>query len=280
MVARVLAAVKGKTKKALVLDLDNTLSGGIIGDDGLDGIALGQGNATGEAFIAIQHLALDLRARGIVLAVCSKNEEAAARSPFQSHPEMLLKESDIAVFQANWTDKASNLRAIAETLNIGMDALVFLDDNPAERAQVRAELPLVGVPELPADPSKHIVQIRLVDRFGDNGIISVLVADKRGADWEIDTWLMSCRVLGRRVKQAALQHLAAAARGAGANRLIGRYIPSAKNMMVEQHYHKLGSQKIEQTPEGVTVWELGLDGWSPDELPMTIVDEALQDEVA
>lgn len=378
MVARVIAAVKGKTKKALVLDLDNTLWGGIIGDDGLDGIALGQGNATGEAFIAIQRLALDLRARGIVLAVCSKNEEAAARSPFQSHPEMLLKESDIAVFQANWTDKASNLRAIAETLNIGVDALVFLDDNPAERAQVRAELPLVGVPELPADPalyprmlasagyfetialsdedraradqyqanaaraqlltaasdmegylrslamtcsiqpvtatgrarvaqlinksnqfnlttrrytepevealsadpSKHIVQIRLVDRFGDNGIISVLVADKRGTDWEIDTWLMSCRVLGRRVEQAALQHLAAAARGAGASRLIGRYIPSAKNMMVEQHYQKLGFEKIEQTPEGVTVWELRLDGWSLDELPMTIVDEALQDEVA
>ena len=127
-----------------MLDLDNTLWGGVIGDDGLAGIALGQGSATGEAFLAVQRMALELRGRGVVLAVCSKNEEDAARSPFREHPDMLLREDDIAVFQANWTDKAANLRAIAEALNIGVDALVFLDDNPAERAQVRRELPLVG----------------------------------------------------------------------------------------------------------------------------------------
>jgi HAD superfamily phosphatase (TIGR01681 family) len=153
VVARTLAAVRGRSRKCLVLDLDNTLWGGVIGDDGLTGIKLGQGSATGEAFIAIQRMALDLRARGVVLAVCSKNEEDAARLPFRAHPDMLLKEEHIAVFQANWTDKATNLRAIAEALNIGIDALVFLDDNPAERLQVRQALPLVAVPELPDDPA-------------------------------------------------------------------------------------------------------------------------------
>ena len=264
-------------------------------------------------------MALALRARGVILAVSSKNDEANARAPFRDHPDMLLREDDIAAFHANWADKAANLRAIAESLNIGVDALVFLDDNPAERMQVRQELPLVAVPELPddpalyprtlaaagyfeavavsredrdradmvqanarraaalgassdigaylasldmvctigfvdevararvaqlinksnqfnlttrrttevelaaaiADPVKHVVQVRLVDRFGDNGIIAVLIADKGLADegpgvWEIGVWLMSCRVLGRRVEEACLAHLVEAARAAGA----------------------------------------------------------------
>ena len=314
VVARTIAAVRGLSRKCLVLDLDNTLWGGVIGDDGLGGIQLGQGSATGEAYLAVQRMALALRARGVILAVCSKNEEANARAPFREHPDMLLKEDHIAVFQANWTDKAANLRAIAETLNIGVDALVFLDDNPAERMQVRRQLPLVGVPELPNDPAlyprtlaaagyfeavtfskedreraemyqanaqraaaliasgdigaylaslgmvctisfvddvararvaqlinksnqfnlttrrysegeliaaihdpaRHVVQVRLVDRFGDNGIIAVLIADRKADAWEIDTWLMSCRVLGRRVEEACLAHLAVAARLAGA----------------------------------------------------------------
>ncbi len=370
VVARTIGAIRGKAKKALVLDLDNTLWGGIIGDDGLDGIAVGQGNATGEAFLAIQRLALELRARGVVLAVCSKNEDDAARLPFREHPDMLLREEHIAVFQANWTDKASNLKAIAETLNIGVDALVFLDDNPAERAQVRRELPLVGVPELPtdpamyprmlaaagyfdtvalseedrlradqyqanaqraqmqagasdmdsylaslamtctirpidsisrprvaqlinksnqfnlttrryteaevasaeADPLRHAVQVRLVDRFGDNGIISVLIADKAAADWTIDTWLMSCRVLGRRVQEAALAHLAAAAGAEGARRLVGRYVPSPKNRMVEDHYAKLGFVADGGLPDGGTRWILDLAGYTPPVLPMQVDD--------
>jgi FkbH-like protein len=272
-----------------------------------------------------------------VLAVCSKNDEANARLPFRDHPDMLLREEHIAVFQANWTDKAANLKAIASALNIAVDALVFLDDNPAERLQVRRELPQVAVPELPddpalyprvlsaagyfeavgfskedreranyyqanaqraaalgassdvgdylaslqmvctidhvddvarprvaqlinksnqfnlttrrysegevaaaaEDPSRHVVQVRLTDRFGDNGIISVLIADAKGEIWEIDTWLMSCRVLGRRVEEACLAHLAIAARRAGACELIGEFIPSAKNGMVEDHYRSL-----------------------------------------
>jgi FkbH-like protein len=373
VVARTLAAIRGRARKCLVLDLDNTLWGGVIGDDGLGGIALGQGSGAGEAFVAIQRMALELRGRGVVLAVCSKNEDDAARLPFREHPDMLLREEHIAVFQANWTDKASNLRAVAETLNIGVDSLVFLDDNPAERLQVRAALPMVAVPELPddpalyprylaaagyfeavafsaedreragyyqanaerasalsasgdmgdylasldmvcsigpveavsrprvsqlinksnqfnlttrryseaevaaaeADPARHAIQIRLVDRFGDNGIIGVTLADKHDEAWEIDTWLMSCRVLGRRVPEAVLAHLAAAARADGARRLVGRYIPSPKNRMVADHYAKLGFSQDESRDDGITVWRLDLAGYEAPDLPMRIVDTAL-----
>jgi FkbH-like protein len=374
MVARTVAAIRGRSKKCLVLDLDNTLWGGVIGDDGLAGIKLGQGSAAGEAFVAIQQMALDLRSRGVVLAVCSKNEDDAARLPFREHPDMLLREEHIAVFQANWTDKAANLRAIAETLNIGVDALVFLDDNPAERMQVRSALPLVGVPELPDDPSlyprallaagyfeavafskedreraemyqanaqraqalsasgdlaayltsldmvcsigpvdsvtrprvaqlinksnqfnlttrryseseieaverdgrRHAIQVRLLDRFGDNGIISVVIADKQGDSWEIDTWLMSCRVLGRRVQDAVLAHLVTAARIDGAARLIGRYIPSAKNRMVSGHYESLGFTRLESdADDGQTRWRLDLCDYAAPVLPMRIEDTAL-----
>jgi len=153
ILGRLLGSIRGKARKCLVLDLDNTLWGGVIGDDGLDGIRIGQGNAVGEAFHAVQHFALQLRSRGVMLAVCSKNDDQVARSPFREHPEMLLREEHITMFQANWIDKPANLQAIAKTLNIGLDALVLLDDNPAERAQVRAALPMVAVPELPEDPS-------------------------------------------------------------------------------------------------------------------------------
>ena len=154
-VARCVAAIRGKSKKALVLDLDNTLWGGVIGDDGLEGIKIAQGDARGEAHRAVQRLALDLRQRGIVLAVSSKNTDSVAREPFQKHPEMLLKLDHIAVFQANWNDKATNIQAIAEELSLGLDAMVFLDDNPVERGLVRRLLPQVAVPELPEDPSGY-----------------------------------------------------------------------------------------------------------------------------
>jgi FkbH-like protein len=377
VVARTIAASRGLSRKCLVLDLDNTLWGGVIGDDGLAGIQLGQGSAAGEAFLAVQRMALELRARGVVLAVCSKNDEHNARLPFRDHPDMLLREDHIAVFQANWTDKAANLRAIAATLNIGVDALVFLDDNPAERMQVRRELPLVAVPELPDDPalyprtlaaagyfeaiafsnedrerasyyqanaqraaaltasggvsaylgslemvctiglvdevarprvvqlinksnqfnlttrryseselvsairdsSRHLVQVRLADRFGDNGIISVLIADKKDEVWEIDTWLMSCRVLGRRVEEACLAHLVAAARLEGARELLGAYIPSPKNAMVANHYKKLGFSH-ERTVDGSSLWRLALDDFSAPSLEMEVDDRVLATETA
>lgn len=356
-VCRLLGAMLGKSRRCLILDLDNTLWGGVIGDDGLNGIILGNGDPLGEAFVAVQRMGLDLRERGIVLAVSSKNEDAVARLPFQKHPDMLLKEEHIAVFQANWSDKATNIKAISDSLSLGLESLVFLDDNPAERAQVRQVLPEVAVPELPADPALYprtilaagyfdavtfsaddrkraeyyqanarrvvlkeqvtdikaylrslgmvivfspfdevsrgrifqlisksnqfnlttrryteleiysmesdsswfTLQVRLSDIFGDNGMISVVICRKGTGIWEIDTWLMSCRVLGRQVEETVLQEVILHARTSGANELIGRYIPTSRNKLVEDHYAKLGFTRAETHEDGTTVWRLSLN---------------------
>ncbi len=365
---RLFSAFRGLSRKCLVLDLDNTLWGGVIGDDGVEGIALGQGSGTGEAFAGIQSYAKQLRSRGIILAVCSKNEETNARIPFQSHDEMVLKESDVAVFVANWTDKASNLEYVAKALNIGTDSLVFLDDNPAERERVRQELPEVAVPEVGTDPAEYVgilseagyfeaigfgaedrnraemyqanaervsamqkignmdeylrslemvcsmrpfnslgrtrtaqlinksnqfnlttrryseaqvesfetnpakftLQVRLVDRFGDNGMISVLIFDRSADEWVCDTWLMSCRVLGRRVEEAVLAHVVDAAKADGAKRLIGEWLPSPKNGLVEKHFERLGFNFVADLPEGGTRWALDLEAYEKPALPMVV----------
>ena len=154
-VCRVIAASLGLSRKCLVLDLDNTLWGGVVGDDGVDGIRLGQGDSLGEAFLEFQRYIAALGKRGIVLAVCSKNDAAVAEAAFTDHPEMALRRADIASFVANWDDKASNLRRIARELNLGLDSMVFLDDNPAERHIIRRELPAVAVPELPDDVANY-----------------------------------------------------------------------------------------------------------------------------
>jgi FkbH-like protein len=156
LAVRILAAQRGLSKKCLVLDLDNTLWGGVIGDDGIDGIVLGEGSAAGEAHLALQHYAKQLKERGVILAVCSKNDVKIAEAAFRDHPEMALRRSDFAAFEANWDDKAQNLKAIAAKLNIGVDALVFVDDNPIERARVRQSLPMVAVPEMPEDPALYV----------------------------------------------------------------------------------------------------------------------------
>jgi FkbH-like protein len=318
--------------------------------------------------VALQRFLLDLRRRGVILAVCSKNEDATARIPFRNHPEMVLKEDHIAVFIANWSDKANNLREIAATLNIGTDSLVFLDDNPVERGQVRQVLPEVAVPELGEDPADYIsllanagyfeaiglseedlaradfyqanaervslqkvgnleeylrslqmiatvspfkavgririaqlinksnqfnlttrryseseveafendpqkfcLQVRLADRFGDNGMISVVIFDKDRDAWSCDTWLMSCRVLGRRVEELVLATVAEAARSAGAKRLKGTYIPTKKNALVIEHFAKLGFTKTGDLPDGTTTWELDLADYVVPELPMQVV---------
>jgi FkbH-like protein len=156
MAVRILAAQRGLSKKCLVLDLDNTLWGGVIGDDGLDGIVLGEGSAVGEAHLALQRYAKQLKERGVILAVCSKNDPKIAEAAFHDHPEMLLRRADIAAFMANWQDKTENLKAIAARLNIGVDSLVFVDDNPVERARIRESLPMVAVPELPADVAQYV----------------------------------------------------------------------------------------------------------------------------
>jgi FkbH-like protein len=157
--ARVICAHRGRSRKCLVLDLDNTLWGGVIGDVGLSGLVLGEGSAAGEAYLELQRYAKRLKERGVILAVCSKNDPAIAESAFSEHPEMALRRSDIAAFVANWNDKAENLRVIAEQLNIGLESLVFVDDNPVERARVRQALPMVAVPELPDDPARYVRSI-------------------------------------------------------------------------------------------------------------------------
>jgi FkbH-like protein len=371
-VARVLGAVRGKSRRVLVLDLDNTVWSGVIGDDGIEGIVIGQGDATGEAHLHLQAAAITQRNRGIVLAVSSKNDEEVARLPFRKHPEMLLREDHIAVFQANWKDKATNLSAIAEELSLGIDSLAFIDDNPFERNFVRETLPTVAVPELPDNPAlfartiaaggyfeglafsaedskradfyqdnarratlqKQVgnledyltslemeiffgpfdavgrsriaqlinksnqfnlttrryteaeveeieqnsvaygLQVRLRDKFGDNGMISVLICRAEGTDWLIDTWLMSCRVLGRRVETAVLRELLDLARARGMKRLIGRYIPTERNSMVQGHYEKLGFTKIEELPSGESLWRLDTSSEVKEAIPMTVRRDA------
>jgi FkbH-like protein len=371
-VARTIAALRGKSGKVLILDLDNTVWGGVIGDDGLEGIQIAQGDARGEAHLAVQRLALDLRQRGIVLAVSSKNTDEVAREPFEKHPEMLLKLEHIAVFQANWNDKATNIQAIAEELSLGFDSLVFLDDNPVERGLVRELLPQVSVPELPEDPAYYArtlmaggyfeavtfaaedlkragfyqdnakraslqkqvggldaylasldmtitfqpfdatgrarivqlinksnqynlttrrytdpevataeddpevftLQVRLVDVFGDNGMISVVICRPGKADsWEIDTWLMSCRVLGRRVEHMVLREVLDHARAAGIHKLSGTYLPTDRNKLVVDHYEKLGFTKVEEDASGVTRWEMFLADADPERAPMRVVSQ-------
>ena len=371
IVGRVLAAQQGRSSKCLVLDLDNTLWGGVIGDDGLEGIVLGQGSPGGEAFLAVQTYAHALSRRGIILAVCSKNDEANALLPFESHPEMLLKRGDISAFVANWNDKAANIRTIAELLNIGLDSLVFLDDNLFERNQVRDALPMVNVLEVSDDPGlvtfaladagyfealsvtaddlkrrelyaantertrlaeaaggdisaylaglemrmkwqnfrpldhERMVQLinktnqfnlttrrytsaevtavasnprafgltfRLVDSYGDNGIIAIVIGKLNDANEAVlDTWLMSCRVLGRGAEAATLEVVARAARSIGATALIGEYIPSAKNGMVREHYSKLGFAAILKA-EKRSLYRLDLAGFAPAPHFITIED--------
>lgn len=154
-VTDVLKSAAGKIKKCLVLDLDNTLWGGVIGDDGIGGIEIGE-LGRGHAFTNFQRWLKELKQCGIILTVCSKNNEDTAKEPFEQNDEMVLKLDDISVFVANWEDKASNIRFIRETLNIGMDSMVFIDDNPFERNLVREMIPEISVPELPEDPAQYV----------------------------------------------------------------------------------------------------------------------------
>ena len=154
-VTDIVLAYQGQFKKCVILDLDNTTWGGIIGDDGMEGIQIGD-LGIGKAFTNFQKWILQLKDRGIIVAICSKNTEHIAKEPFEKHPEMALKLNDIAVFVANWENKADNIRQIQSILNIGFDAMVFLDDNPAERAIIKQELPAVTVPDLPEDPTEYL----------------------------------------------------------------------------------------------------------------------------
>lgn len=164
LVVDVVRSLQGAVKKCLVLDLDNTLWGGVIGDDGLSGIQIGE-LGTGHAFSDFQKWLKELKNRGILLTVCSKNNEDTAKEPFEKHPEMVLRLEDFSMFVANWEDKARNIRTIQQALNIGMDSMVFLDDNPFERELVRTMIPEITVPELPEDPALYLQYLRGLGLF-------------------------------------------------------------------------------------------------------------------
>jgi FkbH-like protein len=336
--AEILASIKRPAKKVLVLDLDNTLWGGVIGDDGVEGIEIGTTSPRGEAFRHFQQYALALSRRGVLLAVCSKNDYDKAVEPFTTHPEMVLRLTDIACFKANWEPKSDNLRQIASALNLGLDSFVFVDDNPAEVEIVRQFAPEVTGICLGDDPSKftgllkdsrlfevssiteedvvrsaqyqtdavrqqlreqstdmdsylsslvmvgqiasfaavdvpRITQLinksnqfnlttvrrteseihdiirgtehdaftmRLSDKFGEHGLILVVICTTRGTDFLIDTWLMSCRVLKRGVEQETMNEILRRAKARGCSRIVGVYRPTKKNDMVRELYPNLG----------------------------------------
>ena len=333
----------GKTRKCLVLDLDNTLWGGVVGDDGCDGINLNPNDAVGEAYLDFQKYVLRLKERGVILAVCSKNEPEIAKEPFLENPNMLIKWNDIAAFIANWEDKASNLKKIAQELNIGLDAMVFFDDNPAEREIIKMYLPEVCVIDVPGDPAYYVealnkenpfewlqltaedirrvdtyeqnknrnelrshysnydeylkalsmcgsvqrigendserfaqlinksnqfnlrtirysegeiagfiraddvvcLKIELQDKFSNYGIISCIILKKQERKCFIDTWVMSCRVLKRGVEDIAFKSILEIAREWDCSEIIGEYIPTKKNKMVENLYKEIGFLQLE-----------------------------------
>ncbi len=339
---KMIQAINGRIKKCIIVDLDNTLWGGVIGDDGLEGIQIGE-LGIGHAYEALQHWLKDLKERGIILCVCSKNNEDAAKLPFTNHPEMVLHLDDISVFVANWEDKASNIRNIQQTLNIGMDSIVFLDDNPFERNLVRSTIPDITVPELPNDPAQYLdflqrldlfetasyseedrdrtrqyqaemqrisqqkqydsydeylqslnmvavvapfdnfqvpriaqltqrsnqfnlrtircteddvvrlmndknnitIYFMLSDKFGDHGLISLVILERMDSETLfIHNWLMSCRVLKRGMEAFILNTIVNTAKKNGYKRVIGEYIKTPKNAMVEHIYEQYGFSPI------------------------------------
>jgi len=351
-VAAIVKSVYGKTKKCLVLDLDNTLWGGVIGDDGVQNLILGRDHPVGEAFLDFQRYVKDLKRRGVILAVCSKNDAENAKEGF-SHPDSVLTVEDFNVFKANWDPKPDNIRAAALELNIGLDSMVLVDDNPAERALVAGELPQVAVPDVGSDVSRfaeileheryfevakvvqddlsrsdyyssnarrsayqadfrnygeflaslemtaeigpflpvyleRIAQLinktnqfnlttrrytsaevdaisrdagfitlygRLADKFGDNGLVSVLIGRVSQETVELDVWLMSCRVLKREMELAMFDALVGECQARDIGKIVGVYIPSKKNGMVAGHYASLGFSRVDGASGGRELWQ-------------------------
>jgi FkbH-like protein len=360
--AHVVTGLRRPSKKVLVLDLDNTLWGGVLGDDGLEGIELGSTSPRGEAFRALQVYVKSLRARGVLLAVASKNDHDRATLAFEEHPEMVLKREDFVAFKANWSPKSDNLEAIATELNLGLDSFVFVDDNPAEVEIVRQFVPAVETILLGDDPSEYVAQladsgffeprtltpedlqrtgqyraenerraampasvtdmdayleslamvasirafspadvpritqlvnksnqfnlttrrrtegeissmlgegpvrgltVRLSDRFGDHGLIAVVIGELAGRALKVDTWVMSCRVLKRGVEEETLNAVVRLARSMGAEVLQGVYLPTAKNEMVRDLYPRMGFKLVEESPEGRLAFTLELGEYAP-----------------
>ena len=350
----------GKSRKVLVLDLDNTLWGGVIGDDGVEKIQIGRETPVAEAYTAFQEYCLSLRNRGVLLAVCSKNDEEIAKQGFE-HPDSVLKLEHISCFKANWEPKHENILAIGRELNLGVDSFVFVDDNPAERAIVEAQVEGIAVPDIGRDVVNYagiieagryfepvslsaedferaeqyakssertafetkfadygeyldslemsaeidtfkpvyldrIAQLtnktnqfnlttqrytlaeieaistdsryiglygRLSDRFGDNGLISIVLGRREDATLHLDLWLMSCRVLKRDMEFAMLDAVVDHARTAGVDTLLGYYLPTRKNVMVADHYEKLGFIRRNSSAEDGSIFYLSVSEYAP-----------------
>jgi len=345
----------GAVCKVLAVDLDNTLWGGILGEDGLENIKVGA-EYPGAFYRSLQRAILDLYQRGILLAVCSKNNHDEAMAALQNHPDMLLRPEHFAAFRINWQDKAQNLREIAAELNLGTDSIAFFDDNPVERERVRSDMPevkVIPVPEQPqgyaralrdcpyferltlsaedrehtrlyheqrmrtdlaqsmgsledfyrsldqevviasvmpdtlarvaqltqktnqynvttrryteqqieefaSQPNCNVYSVRVKDRFGDNGIVGVLITRMEDNVCEIDTLLLSCRVIGRTVETAMLGFLAEAGKKRGASFLRGWFLPTKKNAPAREIYpaHRFEQIAVE---DGRTLWSLNLE---------------------
>src|SRR5581483_10027351 len=346
--SRFLMPLTGKVVKALVVDLDNTLWGGVIGEDGMNGIKLGP-EYPGAAFQALQRAMLDLTRRGILVAICSKNNPDDAMEALNNHPGMLLRPNHFAAMRINWNDKVQNLREIAAELNIGIDSLAFMDDNPVECEQVRAALPEVTVIELPEDPLQFAVtlrecpvferltlsaedqqrttlyveqrersqaeqtfqskedfyryleqkaviapvtpasrarisqltqktnqfnlttkryteqqiselasspdhevfSIRVRDRFGDHGLVGVAITRDSAEAYEIDTFLLSCRVIGRTVETALLSYVGERASARGRQQVAGWFVPTKKNAPAKEFYSQHGFQLESENGNGL-----------------------------
>jgi FkbH-like protein len=356
----VLRALWGKTRKVLVLDLDNTLWGGVVGEDGVAGLRLGPPNPEGEAHQAVQRYAKELSSRGVLLTVCTKNNPDDARAPFLESADMVLTLDDIVAFESSWEPKPVAIARMAKRLELGLDSFVFLDDNPVERAAVRASLPEVLVIPVPADiagyvealhrarafealaisdedrlrtasyraeegrkelaqqvaspeaflrsldmvasvraflpadltrivqlaarsnqfnlttwrmtaaeveslaasPDHFVCTVRLRDRFGDYGLVLVLVAEVQGAALDVRAWFMSCRVLGRRMEELASWLLDRAAAARGCTVVRGHYLPTKKNVLVKPLFGRLGFERA-GGDDADEVWERPVRGAAP-----------------
>lgn len=350
-VANIIKAILGKNKKGFVLDLDNTLWGGIVGDDGVENLSIGQETSEGQVFTDFQYYLKEHQKMGVLLNINSKNEESNAIAGLR-HIDGILRPEDFIVIKANWEPKSNNFRTIANELNIGTDSLVFVDDNPAERAIINQDLPEVSTPNMEA-PYRYIEMIdhsgffeatnfskddfhknemykenmkrnqtmksfnnyddylkslnmeatidgftsiymsriaqltnksnqfnlttkrytqaeieevaqdqlhitlygKLEDKFGDNGVVSVVIGKQNQNRLDIELWIMSCRVLKRNMEYAMMDSLIEQCQKRGITEVYGYYYPTVKNGMVKEFYAVQGFEKIKEDKEGNTVWK-------------------------
>ena len=360
-VASIIKSIYGKNKKAIALDLDNTLWGGVIGDDGVNGIKIGSETAIGEVYEDFQKYIKNLKDVGIILTIDSKNDLENALEGL-NHPSMILHKDDFFTIKSNWNLKSNNILESAREINIGEDSFVFIDDNPVERELVRSQLQNVAVPEIGdkielfknfidrnnyfeiislskedlerakyyqdnqnrekeqqnysnysdylkslnmiaeideskeiylerihqlinktnqfnlttkrytkseveeiyKDPNQILLYGRLKDKFGDNGLVSIIIGKQAGHVLEIPLWIMSCRVLKRDMEIAMLNELVNLAKERGIEKLLGIYIPSKKNSMVKNHYKNLGF-KFEKEENNIFTWILEIADYQPKE---------------